>query len=580
MVARAAVLVLLLPFSVVVAAEAPVLIPVRADGGFLHFVEVPAPFGAPGDTVVVYGGTGTLDGKFEDAAGAPTFGDWTPVDRTVRPGGWQRSTFGAENLGGHGAGNHAMWAGVDDPTFVDGHGYGNDWDAILLHESGPVSGTGFGQTVALDFVFNLDAADANDRFVVEYETSSGWQRVLDVAAQDHSSLSSFAAPGARFSEWQTAPIRYESNTYADGDRIRIRLRFRADASGSDEDGLGAGRGPVQVDDVVLTTRDGTFTEDFEGDGPHLFASHRQWFGDFSDVYVALGDEDSMHDNTSGVVAFVDRGQDARNPLPDGTATTGGAQGTLWTYGPDGAVVLPIGGLSGEDVLWTEIWSPPIDLALAPPSESDPSWTGFWFEADVYTHVTTSLAPLRFAIGVRARDHDGAWTPWVTALGLVNGPRWFRARTPFDLFVPGFTANGYRTAQFALGAYGLYPPSSEDHLTPAPYFDNVRVLRSRASDLTSAPSVGRGLALDVSPNPFNPRTTIRVRLDARTDVDLAVHDLRGSRIRTLFVGSLPSGDHTFAWNGNDDREQSVASGVYLVRAISVGTETTRKIALVR
>lgn len=578
MVARLAVLVLLLSRLSALASTPVVLEPRHADDGAWVLVPTPARAvaHATADTVVLYGGPGRDEGHFEDADGQPTFGDWTPVDRTVRPGAWQRSSFMAANLGGHGPGNQAMWAGVEDAAFAGGAGYGNLWDAILLHESAPVSAPTESQTVALDFVFNLDAPDGSDRFVVEYETSTGWRRVLDVDTLDDPSFASFAVPGVRFVDWQTRPIHYAGGDYADGDRVRIRLRFRADATRSDGDGELDGDGPVQIDDIVLTTRDGSFTEDFEGPGPYLFASHRQWFGDFATVYVGLQDVDAAHQSRSAAVAFVDRGQDANNPMPDGTAATGGAAGSLWTYGPDGAVVAADGGLSTEDRVWNEIWSPELTLEAAGAGP----WTSHWLEADVYTHVTSPFKPVRFLIGVRAQDLDGRWLPWVTAVGLVDGPLWFRARTPFDAFATGVADDKYKAVQFALGVRGIRDANSGDELTPAPYFDNVRVLRTRGVQATSAPSWSGPLVLEALPNPFNPRTTIHLRLNDDDTVSVTVHDLRGARIRSLHDGPLAAGDHAFTWDGHDDREQAVGSGVYFVRAISAGMQTTKKIALVK
>jgi len=89
-----------------------------------------------------------------------------------------------------------------------------------------------------------------------------------------------------------------------------------------------------------------------------------------------------------------------------------------------------------------------------------------------------------------------------------------------------------------------------------------------------------LALDRSyPNPFNPLTTIEFALPAPTAATVAVHDLRGRLVRTLFAGALPAGRHEVRWDGRDERGGWAASGVYLVRlATADGGRQTLKVTL--
>ena len=85
-----------------------------------------------------------------------------------------------------------------------------------------------------------------------------------------------------------------------------------------------------------------------------------------------------------------------------------------------------------------------------------------------------------------------------------------------------------------------------------------------------------------PNPFNPTTTIEVRIPegppARTS--LAVYDLRGRLVRTLASGDLPAGTYRFAWNGEDDRGVPLPSGAYLYSLRNGGRRITRKMTLLK
>jgi FG-GAP-like repeat len=64
-----------------------------------------------------------------------------------------------------------------------------------------------------------------------------------------------------------------------------------------------------------------------------------------------------------------------------------------------------------------------------------------------------------------------------------------------------------------------------------------------------------------PNPFNPNTIIEYSLIKSSDVIMKVYDSLGRNVRTLVNKYLPSGNHKILWNGKDDFNRSVSSGVY-------------------
>jgi Tol biopolymer transport system component len=73
-------------------------------------------------------------------------------------------------------------------------------------------------------------------------------------------------------------------------------------------------------------------------------------------------------------------------------------------------------------------------------------------------------------------------------------------------------------------------------------------------------------LPPQPNPFGRSTTLRLELPRAANVRLAVFDLQGRRVRTLFAGSKAAGHLAFEWNGLDDAGRRVRPGVYLCRAM--------------
>jgi hypothetical protein len=84
-----------------------------------------------------------------------------------------------------------------------------------------------------------------------------------------------------------------------------------------------------------------------------------------------------------------------------------------------------------------------------------------------------------------------------------------------------------------------------------------------------------------PNPFNPVTTIGYRLQKAADIDLAIYNIAGQKIRTLFKGNQSAGNYTLKWNGMNDFGLQVASGVYLYQMMVDGKALqSRKMVLMR
>jgi M6 family metalloprotease-like protein len=93
---------------------------------------------------------------------------------------------------------------------------------------------------------------------------------------------------------------------------------------------------------------------------------------------------------------------------------------------------------------------------------------------------------------------------------------------------------------------------------------------------------RDLVLEQNvPNPFNPRTSIRFYLPARTNVHLDIYDVRGALVKHLSTGVFDSGAHAVEWDGTDANGQGVASGFYVYRLVTDGGPAmTRKMMLLK
>lgn len=83
-----------------------------------------------------------------------------------------------------------------------------------------------------------------------------------------------------------------------------------------------------------------------------------------------------------------------------------------------------------------------------------------------------------------------------------------------------------------------------------------------------------------PNPFNPTTAIQFSLPVRSEVSLSIYNLLGQEVKTLHTGELPAGTHTRIWDGTNEANSGVASGIYFYRLTYDDQSTTKKMTLVR
>jgi hypothetical protein len=83
-----------------------------------------------------------------------------------------------------------------------------------------------------------------------------------------------------------------------------------------------------------------------------------------------------------------------------------------------------------------------------------------------------------------------------------------------------------------------------------------------------------------PNPFNPSTTIEYSIPQTGRVKLRIFNIKGQKVKTLIDGDIEKGRHRVVWNGRDERNRSVASGVYFIRLEAAGKSCTRKAMLLK
>lgn len=83
-----------------------------------------------------------------------------------------------------------------------------------------------------------------------------------------------------------------------------------------------------------------------------------------------------------------------------------------------------------------------------------------------------------------------------------------------------------------------------------------------------------------PNPFNPATVIEFSINHGGHVELVVYDVAGRKIREIVNEEMDAGHHRMIWDGKNDGEFDVASGLYLYRLRALGKIRCKKMMLLR
>jgi len=85
----------------------------------------------------------------------------------------------------------------------------------------------------------------------------------------------------------------------------------------------------------------------------------------------------------------------------------------------------------------------------------------------------------------------------------------------------------------------------------------------------------GSSVTISPNPFNPRTTIQFGLQNSSHVEITVYNITGQVVSQLVDNYLSAGTHSYTFDGSH-----LSSGMYFYRFATPNTQQTGKMLLTK
>lgn len=134
-------------------------------------------------------------------------------------------------------------------------------------------------------------------------------------------------------------------------------------------------------------------------------------------------------------------------------------------------------------------------------------------------------------------------------------------------------------------FRLTDHSTEYDLTdPGWTLDNIRIIAGNASLTPNSDETIVIKPVTVLypnfPNPFNPETSIKFSTSTDSKVEINIYNLKGQKVKRLTDELYKKGTHTLVWNGKDDNNKSVASGIYFCKMKTPDKTKTLKMVLMK
>ena len=139
-----------------------------------------------------------------------------------------------------------------------------------------------------------------------------------------------------------------------------------------------------------------------------------------------------------------------------------------------------------------------------------------------------------------------------------------------------------------GIWGVIGISVTDKARNYIYHDFTEITRFEVTETQAAPTAqvtlpDKNALLANYPNPFNPETWIPYQLAEPADVTLTIYAVDGKLVRTLALGQQPGGmyqskSRAAYWDGRNEHNEPVASGLYFYTLMAGEFSETRKMLI--
>jgi PKD repeat protein len=162
----------------------------------------------------------------------------------------------------------------------------------------------------------------------------------------------------------------------------------------------------------------------------------------------------------------------------------------------------------------------------------------------------------------------------------------KLRGQIDVTLSRLTALGKPTEVFGNGALLVLDFHQKSDGALGLYTENIDLRTARNQPVyiktiieeNGSPSVQAPLVYSLlnHPNPFNSRTVIEFTLPQAAEVKIDIINILGQPVRSLISKKIEAGSHKVTWDGIDNSDAAVGTGMYLIRLQTDDRQMTRKI----
>lgn len=208
------------------------------------------------------------------------------------------------------------------------------------------------------------------------------------------------------------------------------------------------------------------------------------------------------------------------------------------------------------------------MEIAIDNEGNNYITGNFFGTTSFGNFTITYSGGYYDdIFVAKIDADGSWL-WATKAGgdhIDNG---------IGIEIDNI-GNSYVTGSFrgvaTFGSYIIY--GSQDH----------DIFVAKLGNVVSTENIinQKDTVISNHPNPFNPSTTINFSINNNSEIELSIYNINGQKIKTVTQNDFSKGIYSVIWNGDDESNKPVSSGIYFCKLnVNGKTIAVRKCLLLK
>ncbi|MBN1998151.1 T9SS type A sorting domain-containing protein [candidate division KSB1 bacterium] len=195
-----------------------------------------------------------------------------------------------------------------------------------------------------------------------------------------------------------------------------------------------------------------------------------------------------------------------------------------------------------------------------------SYLGPAYDGEVEDYLVDVLTPVELSSFNAVFKYNAVELTWTTESETENaGFNIYRTQDGNENFqkinkqlIPG-AGNTTAVQKYSYRDTDIEPGKNYFYKVSDVSYDGIEKMSDPVSIRTAEPAEYR---LEQNyPNPFNPETQITFHVKDAGYVKLAVFNVKGQHIKTLVSENVMSGSHTVVWNGTNEKNTAVPSGIY-------------------